>query len=522
MNRNLVAAVETFNLSVGGLGISSANSDGDNDDDDDDDDYEDTLGIYNGHTFLLTQTLSGNSRLANWWSTAKALFRYGFTSPLRARRLTSTTIGRFLTLYDAPVFPFRSLTAAARKVGLTPDATGSRGADYLKANGISDLFAREVVQASTRVNYAQNLGQLHALETVVCLATDGAMSVQGGNWRIFDGMARASGAAVRLGTAVVRIERSAERGGYVVYSKRAAEVITEHDETEEQGGEFFDAVVLAAPFHIAVIDVSPPLPRSATPAPVEYVTLHTTLLASPHLLSPAFFNLPPTTPVPRVVLTTLPPPALTADADTKGSPNPQVGPAGFWSISTLRGTRNPQTGEREWLYKIFSPERVEDDVLRRMFGLPSSPYSAAEEGETLADGKEEEGNGKTPRGISWLHRKVWQSYPYLPPRTVFDALCLDCVEDDEQDGQGLHRDDDGIVRSHGGNGAFYYTSAMEPFISTMETSSLSGMNVARLLVDDWIAAAALAVDDDHNAAVQASIQGQGGGGEARNALLWDW
>jgi len=31
----------------------------------------------------------------------------------------------------------------------------------------------------------------------------------------------------------------------------------------------------------------------------------------------------------------------------------------------------------------------------------------------------------------------------------------------------------------------WYTSGIESFISTMETSSLMGMNVARLVVDGW-------------------------------------
>ena len=32
----------------------------------------------------------------------------------------------------------------------------------------------------------------------------------------------------------------------------------------------------------------------------------------------------------------------------------------------------------------------------------------------------------------------------------------------------------------------YYTSGMESFISTMETSALMGMNVAQLIVDDYL------------------------------------
>jgi prenylcysteine oxidase / farnesylcysteine lyase len=33
---------------------------------------------------------------------------------------------------------------------------------------------------------------------------------------------------------------------------------------------------------------------------------------------------------------------------------------------------------------------------------------------------------------------------------------------------------------------FYYTSGIESFISTMETSALMGMNVAQLIIDDYL------------------------------------
>ena len=62
--------------------------------------------------------------------------------------------------------------------------------------------------------------------------------------------------------------------------------------------------------------------------------------------------------------------------------------------------------------------------------------------------------------ISWLYEKVWNSYPYLHPRVTFDDPQLDWN--------------------------LWYTSGIESFISTMETSSLMGMNVARLIVDDWL------------------------------------
>lgn len=55
---------------------------------------------------------------------------------------------------------------------------------------------------------------------------------------------------------------------------------------------------------------------------------------------------------------------------------------------------------------------------------------------------------------------MWQSYPYEYPRVTF--------EDPE------------LAPN------FYYTSGMESFISTMETNALMGMNVAQLIVNDYL------------------------------------
>lgn len=69
-------------------------------------------------------------------------------------------------------------------------------------------------------------------------------------------------------------------------------------------------------------------------------------------------------------------------------------------------------------------------------------------------------NTSTSDAISWYHPHVWQSYPYEYPRVTF--------EDPE------------LARG------FYYTSGIENFISTMETSALMGMNVAQLIVHDYL------------------------------------
>jgi prenylcysteine oxidase/farnesylcysteine lyase len=62
--------------------------------------------------------------------------------------------------------------------------------------------------------------------------------------------------------------------------------------------------------------------------------------------------------------------------------------------------------------------------------------------------------------ISWYYPHVWKSYPFEYPRVTFEEVEL----------------------ARG----FYYTSGIESFISTMETSALMGMNVAQLLLDDYL------------------------------------
>jgi prenylcysteine oxidase/farnesylcysteine lyase len=56
------------------------------------------------------------------------------------------TVGRFLSMYDEPLFPWKSLGDVVEKVGLL-DIAGMTGEQLLKARGVGDLFAREIVQA---------------------------------------------------------------------------------------------------------------------------------------------------------------------------------------------------------------------------------------------------------------------------------------------------------------------------------------------------------------------------------------
>lgn len=255
--------------------------------------------------------------------------------------------------------------------------------------------------------------------------------MEGGNWQIFAGMLNASGAKFIPNTHVDKLERLQNTQEYRIGAKSS--------ELEDRSQWKFDAVVLAAPFHQSKIEFEPA--PSHVPDNIEYVSLHVTLFSSPHRLSPAAFNLSHGQAVPDVVLTTLSPEEQDKLERLPGG----VGSAGFFSISKLRSATNHYVDppRKEFIYKIFSPAPVNATFLHHLLGL----------------GVPEDGTSEDKAQIPWIYRKTWLSYPYLPPRVTFEP-------------QKLH---DGI----------WYTGGIESFISTMETSSLSGMNVAKLIVESW-------------------------------------
>lgn len=421
VNRNLVSACKAFNLSVSTSKTRSGSGD-----------EEAVLGVWDGKQFVFRQPLDAG-RWEGWLSTARMLWRYGL-APIRTMRLMKSVVGRFLQLYEEPHFPFHSLSQAANDVGLSA-VTAATGEEYLGQNGIGDLFARDVIQASTRVNYAQNLASIHGLEAMVCMATDGAMAVEGGNWQIFRAMLEAANTNVELECEVTSIERKTG-GVYDVHFKSLENV-------SDLFHKSYDEVILAAPYQYANIDIQPP-PKSI-PEAINYVRLHVLLFTSPYALAPAFFGLGTDEAVPSIILTTLQP-------HERPIGNPQQGSTGFYSISTLGRVSNPsRLGKSdEYLYKIFSAQEIDTGFLSRILNVPQSVKSSR----------------KFPI-TTWEHRKIWESYPYLPPRTTYDELRLD----------------DEVANKDGG---LWYSGGMESFISTMETSSLSGMNIARIIVDKWI------------------------------------
>ena len=337
-----------------------------------------------------------------------------------------TTVNKFLLMYGPPFFPFASIAKTLHAIGLK--AASSPSESFLEENKIYAPFSTDIIQASTRVNYAQNLNQIHGLEAMVCMAAEGAMSVRGGNWQIFDRMLKSNNNNILLNTNVNHISLAEDEESYAVESFSVSESVVGSSTAIKTAT--FDTVVIASPLQFSNITINP-TPSIYLPSPIPYVKLHVTLFTSPQFFEPESFNLPPGSMLPTVVLTTL--------------PNDTSDPPPFFSISTLRKVTNPNTDppRREYLYKVFSPGPLHPPSLAHLL-KPSTEAAMS-----------------PPLEITWQYHKVWHSYPYLPPRDAFDDPQLDRA------------------------GKLWYTSGIEPFISTMETSSLMGMNVARLIVDRW-------------------------------------
>ncbi|KAK7205544.1 putative prenylcysteine lyase [Myxozyma melibiosi] len=381
-NLNLVAAVQEFGLEIRTAELGRVRKM-------DNVTISDSIGIWNGKSFVY-EAQSDSS----WLNMGKLLWKYGM-SPIKARSLAKKTVAKFLNYYSSVYFPFKDLTTATQDSGLT-ELTGETTLKYFTKYGISKLFTNHIVQAATRVNYAQNVHQLHALEATVCLAADEGLNVEGGNWKIFDNMLKASGADLQLSTAVSEIVAAGDEGKFLVLAG---------DSSEE-----FDQVIIASPYHqTGIKGLELPIKK------VPYMTLHVTLVASTKRLSPAYFGLADGAFVPTMVLTTMP--------ETGAAHSPPL----FNSVSIVRYI--PELNQ--YVYKIFSPSKMQPAFLQLLF----------------------EQGAEFP----WVYEKVWNPYPRM-----------DTIEE-FQDWK-VH--EDGI----------WYLNGMEQFISTMETSSLAGANVAALIV----------------------------------------
>ncbi|KAG1825546.1 Prenylcysteine lyase-domain-containing protein [Suillus subaureus] len=341
-NKNLMRASKEFNLTLTAF-----------------EDDDSNTGIWDGQNFVLV--MESGSYLKSWWATLKVLWRYGYTAPTRTKAIVQSVIDRFLGFYTPESPRWDDISVFSERFQWV-SMTNQTASDFLEGNGVAPLFARELVEAATRVNYGQNVDKIHALGGAASMAASGASGVVTGNFRIFEQFLENSTANVFLNTNVKEIKRKSGTSLWTVYTSA--------------GSQIYQGVILAAPFHQTDIILPSDLAELIPPQP--YVNLHVTLLTtrSEHP-RPEYFGLTSNAQVPPTILTTY-----------------EGARAG--GVRKVDGAAGDAVTDPESTVKIFSEDRVTDEWLETVFG-----------------------------NVSWVYRKLWQAYPVLPPTSEFPPVKLD-------------------------------------------------------------------------------------------------
>lgn len=278
------------------------------------------------------------------------MWRYGYKAPLRTRALVQSATDTILTLYAPDTPPFETLGSVVEGLNWT-SLVSRTTADLLDAEGINPQWTRELVEAATRVNYAQNVDSIHALEGLCSLAAMGASSVKGGNYQIFEQFLKRSGASVHLNTTVTALDYDRDTALW-------------HVSTQEQSPvpHAYRAVVLAAPYHQASIKISP---VAEVPPPQPYVRLHVTLLTTPSKTpNPARFRMNDSR-VPTYVMTS-------HNGVRQGSSTEPdfVALAFHGQLKNMNREEGLFQGDHseEYVMKIFSLRTLSEEWLESMFG----------------------------------------------------------------------------------------------------------------------------------------------------------
>ncbi|KAG5339896.1 hypothetical protein C0989_003043 [Termitomyces sp. Mn162] len=318
-------------------------------------------GIWDGEDLVFT---FGDS----WWDTIKAIVRYGVLAPKRTQQIVKSAVERYLTIYSLESPKWDSIADVSAALGYS-NMTKDTAASFFAEAGVARRFAFELIEGATRVNYGQNLDDIHGLGGVLSLATDDARGIKGGNFQIFEQFLKRSGAHVHLNTEVKEISVSASPSAQWTLKSSL-------------GAKDYNAVILAAPFHSTGITIPSSLADLIPEQP--YVHLHVTLLTttSPKP-NPAYFKRSSASVLSEMTLTTY-----------EGVRNNKTEPE-FNSLSYHGLVR-----EGEWAVKIFSKDRMSDEFLNHVF---------------LGQ-------------IGWVYRKEntqWDAYPQLTPTTTFPPIKVD-------------------------------------------------------------------------------------------------
>ncbi|RHZ82779.1 hypothetical protein Glove_103g276 [Diversispora epigaea] len=286
--------------------------------------------VWDGTQFVFEETSN------TFWDIVKLFWKYGWT-PIKIQRIIKAIIDRFLKGYDLTE-PFYNIDSELERLHLVLEKQYTGQYYFSELKNINQLYLQHLVEPMTRVNYAQNLGEIHAMGTFISLApqVNKIVCVRGGNHQIFENFIKHSEADLKLSTKVSNVTKIINDEGNIKY-----EIVTKDGSVDT-----FDAVILAAPIQfteIRFINVNVQMKE------IPYIKLHVTLIAG--RLNPEYFGRNSSDEVPQAILTT------------------NSGKTDFLSLAARVKLENG-----EILYKIFSQHSMSDELLDRIFTDRSSIY----------------------------------------------------------------------------------------------------------------------------------------------------
>lgn len=240
------------------------------------------------------------------------------------------------------------------------EEVSSTGSQLLDRYKVGTSFQRDLINAWTRRDFGQNLGQISGLAAMTSPDDGGDMTVEGGHWTLFEEMISSSKAELNLNTTTFGIRRM-DWGGWVLASQPAGT-----DDPQDGDYQEFDSVILAAPFQTSNLEVKGGQ-LAYIPGEIEYSPIHVTLFRSRRKLSRSYFR--HNDDVPETMLTTLGSDEYEGLFQTTGTEG--VGRAGFYSITSVKRLARLETSGvivEEYLYKIISPGLIKDDQLYELLG----------------------------------------------------------------------------------------------------------------------------------------------------------
>ncbi|CAB4426785.1 unnamed protein product [Rhizophagus irregularis] len=280
-------------------------------------------GIWNGEEFVFEQ--SSNP----YWDTLRILWKYGL-APKKVQNLVKEIVGKFLEEYKFDE-PYTSIDSESERLQLNKELKFTAQYYFSELEKINQLYLQHFVEPMTRVNYGQNLAELHALGAFISLAPQGAKSIKGGNFQLFEKFVEFSGANLKLDTRVVKVTKLPSPDGinnvkYVVKSK-------------DGSSEEYDAIILAAPIQFTGIEFEN---MNLKIKKIPYVTLHVTLVTG-HV-NPAYFGRSKIEDIPEQIVTT------------------NSGKCEFLSFAGKLRLPNGET-----INKLFSHQELSDEMLDRLY-----------------------------------------------------------------------------------------------------------------------------------------------------------